>query len=169
MKAVLVTAAGLAMAGTAAAEPEWFGAVGYTAYDDGDFDTISAATVRGGVTVTPNLGFEVDASFGIDGAEAAGAEIEIGTAVSGYIVGRLPVSPQVDVLGRAGYGTIDFDVSGFGGSGSIDVNGFALGVGGEFKVNDRLSIRADYTRFEADDDQIDGGINTYGIAIVLRT
>lgn len=166
MRYIALTAISMVAAGTAAAETEWYVSAGYTAYDSSDVDIISAGTVRGGVNVNANLGFEAEASFGFDGVEAAGAEVEIASAITGYVVGRLPISDQVDIFGRAGYGTIDFDVSGFGGSGSIDVDGFAFGIGGEFELTDRWSLRTEYTRFEADDDVIDGGVDTYAISVV---
>jgi outer membrane immunogenic protein len=138
---------------------------------DGDGATLQAVTVRGGVAFHELLGAELEASFGIGAEELdddLGAEIELENQFGGYLVARYPVLPGIEALGRIGYTTGEFQASASGISGDVEIDGFAFGFGGEFMVTDQFGIRGDYTRIEADDEDLDGGVNVFALTGVYR-
>ena len=168
--AVAILLAGSVFAPAALAQSDLYVSGGYSALD-GDGATLNAVTIRGGMSFNELIGAEFETSFGL-GAEdfdgLAGAEIELESQFAGYLVGRYPVAPQFDVLGRIGYSTTEFQVSNGGVSSDADVDGFALGLGGEYMITQQFGIRGDYTRIEADDDQFDGGVNVFAISGVYK-
>ncbi|MEM9053817.1 MAG: porin family protein [Pseudomonadota bacterium] len=159
-----------ALAPAALAESDLYVTGGYSAFD-GDGATLGALTVRGGLSFHENFGAELEGSFGI-GAEdldsVPGAEIELENQFGGFLVGRFPVADQIDILGRVGYTTGEFQASNNGVSGDADVDGFAFGIGGEYMFTEQFGIRGDYTRIEADDDDLDGGVDVFSIAGVFK-
>lgn len=185
MKTAMFALAAAAFAAPAAtAQTEFNVSGGYSAFD-GDGATLDAITARGALFFNENFGLEGEFSFGIGEDDLGGAsidgvsvssEIELSSQFAGYVVGRLPLAPNFELLGRIGYGTAEFDVSATASDGmsvatasdSADLDGFAAGVGAQYFFTDSFGIRGDYTRFEADDDQIDGGLDTYTIAAVFR-
>jgi len=172
MKKIAIAAifATAVVAPTALAQSDLYVTGGYTAFD-GDDATLSAFTLRGGLSFHEIIGAELEGSFGL-GAEdlggVAGAQVELENQFAAYLIGRYPVAPQFDVLARIGYTTGEYQASNNGVSGDADIDGFAFGIGGEYMLNEQWGIRADYTRIEADDDQFDGGIDTFAIAGVFK-
>ncbi len=70
-----------------------------------------------------------------------------GIAVDG--VAKLPVGDQVEVFGKAGLALWGVNSFIFGGGGGLDLK---LGLGAKFKVNERLSLRAEYELYALDGD-----------------
>lgn len=172
MKKTALTAilASLALAPMAAADSELYVNGGVSVFDT-DEATINALAMRGGLNFNEIMGAEFEAAFGL-GAEdldsPAGAQIEVENQFSGFFVGRYPVLPQVDVLGRIGYTTGELQVSNSGVSADAEIDGFAFGIGGEYMFTKAFGVRGDYTRIEADDDQFDGGIDVFAIVGVFK-
>lgn len=172
MKHVVVAAlvAGAVAVPSAVAQSELYVTGGPSSLDI-DEATLTAFTARGGIEFHELLGAEFEASFGL-GAEDLGnsatAEIELENQFGGYLVGRYPVLPQLDVLGRIGYTTGEFQTSNGGVSTDTDADGFAFGVGGEYMITRQFGLRGDYTRIEADEDELDGGINVFALAAVYK-
>lgn len=169
MKLAMATLAAVALAGAANAQSEFYVTGGYSALD-GDDATLSALTGRGGVFFNDYFGVEGEASFGLGEEDLEfGSSIELSNQFAGYAIGKYPVAENIDIFGRVGYGTAEFDVNVDGlGSGSVDVDGFSYGVGGQLFFTENVGIRAEYTRFEADDNELDGGLDTYSISAVFR-
>ncbi|MEM0986302.1 MAG: porin family protein [Pseudomonadota bacterium] len=169
MKLAFATAVGVAAAGYATAQPEFYAAVGYTAVDASDIDILNTGVIRAGVNAIPNIGVEVEYSRSLGSTDFFGGDLELDNQAAAYVVGRLPVTEKLEVFGRAGYGVIELsaEIGGFSASDSVDA--FSFGAGAEFDITDNVALRADYTRFEADDSEIDGGINAFGISVVIST
>ena len=153
----------------AAAESELYLNGGYAAYD-GDDATLSSLTARGGIEFNALIGAEFEASFGLGAEEIddTGAELELENQFGGYLTARYPLLPSLDAIGRVGYTTGEFQASNSGVSGDAEVDGFAFGVGGEFMFTDNFGVRGDYTRIEADDDELDGGVNVFALTGVFK-
>lgn len=169
MKLALATVAVAALAGAAHAETSFYVNGGYSAFD-GDGATLNGLTVRGGAFFNEYFGVEGEFSFGV-GEEELDFEstIELSNQYGGYVIGKMPVGENFDVFGRVGYGSAEFEATVDSiGSGSVDVDGFAYGVGGQFFFTENFGVRGEYTRFEADDEQLDGGLDTYSISAVFR-
>lgn len=123
---------------------------------DEDFGTLNLGV---GYNFNRNFAVEGNLAFGVtektydfDGDEIK-AKVDYTLGV--YAVGSLPVSENVDLLGRIGFVKGQFKVSGFGVSASEDDSGPALGVGVRYFPNGGVhGVRADYTRYEFDD--VDG-------------
>ena len=164
-----VIAAVFACAAPAAlAETTFYGNIGYSAFD-GDGGTLSAITARGGAQFTPNFGAEIEGSFGAGGEEFDGVDLDLSNQFGAYAVGYLPLGESFNLLGRIGYGTatIEGSVPGLG-SADVDLNGVLVGLGGEYMFTKNMGVRGDYTRFEANDDDIDGGVDIFAISAVYK-
>lgn len=159
---------GLAM--TAAAESDLYFNAGLSAFD-GDGATLNAVSVRGGIALHELLGAELEASFGLGAEEIddlPGAELKLENQFAGYLVGRYPVLPRFDAIGRIGYTTGEFQASAGGVASDVETDGFAFGLGAEFMFTNEIGLRADYTRIEVSDDDLDGGVNVFALAGVYK-
>lgn len=146
------------------------GSVGYTHFD-GDNGNLGAITGRVGYDFTRNLGVEGEASIGVkdDDFTVAGVdgslEHEYDAAV--YGVAKLPVSENLELFGRLGYGTtkVKADIAGF--EASEDGESINYGVGANYFFDGQNGVRADWTRrdFRGDDA---GEADTYGLSFVRR-
>lgn len=123
---------------------------------DGDGADIGALTGRGTYFFNRYLGAEGEVSIGIDDADVGGGTVELDNSLGAFGVLRAPVSDRVELFGRVGYATSEFNASVPGlGSASADVDGLAYGVGGKLFLTDKFGIRADASRFEGDDGEAD--------------
>ncbi|MEO1188314.1 MAG: porin family protein [Pseudomonadota bacterium] len=165
--AIIALALGLAMSPAVIAESELYVNGGVSSFSTDDAN-ISAFTARGGVWFNDLIGTEIEASFGLGADDIDGVDIELENAFGGYLVAKYPVLPRVDVLGRLGYTTGEFQ-SATNGVTDADADGFAFGLGGEVMITNALGLRGDYTRIEpSDDDGLDGGINVFAITGVYK-
>lgn len=168
MKFALALLAGVAIAGSAVAEPEFNLSGGYTILD-GDDGSLGAITGRGTVFFNQNFGFEGEASFGVQDEDVGVGTLELNNQLAAFGIAKLPVNEQFDVFGRVGYGTSEFEASIPGvGSDSADVDGFMFGGGAQYFFTPTFGVRGDYTRFEADEDGFDGGADQFAISAVFR-
>jgi outer membrane immunogenic protein len=168
MKLAIATVAVAALAGAAHAESEFYINGGYSAFD-GEGATLDGITARGGVFFNDYFGVEGEASFGLGEDEIEpGVDLELSNQFAGYVIGRLPLGENFDLFARAGYGSAEFDVSSGDLGGSADVDGFAGGVGGQFFFTEQFGVRGEYTRFEADDEDLDGGLDVFSVSAVFR-
>ncbi len=148
----------------------------------GDAD-VHALTGRVGWQLFPFLSFEAEASFGLDedgfdfdGDEddfdlddnddgdvddviAAPGELGLDYLVGIFARANFPVHDRVDIFARGGYAFVEVDstVQTLGGNqlifGGSD-NGFAIGGGATYDINRALEFRAEYTRYEFDDAEV---------------
>jgi len=178
MLSAAAAAAALFAAGAASAQmPPLYGNIGYTHYGaelDGEELNLGAITGRIGARLTPNIAVEGEGSFGVRDHEESGggftASLGLNHQAIAYVVGLVPVSPVADVFARVGYGVTDLEVEvtgpGFTGNDSDSEATLALGAGGQFFFDGVNGVRAEYTRYDFQDEG--GDIDSLSIAYVRR-
>ena len=157
-----------AMAQTVSA-PQWYGTAGYTALDADGAD-LGAVTGRIGARLSPNFAVEGEGSIGVrdDDITVAGVngKVEHDYDAAIYGVGILPVSPNIELFGRLGYGTTKVKADIAGVSAEADGESFNYGLGGVYNFDAQNGVRADWTRRDFRDDG--GEADTYGLSYVRR-
>lgn len=150
--------------------PQWSGSVGYTVLD-GDNVNLGAITGRATARLHPNFAVEGEASIGVkdDDITVAGVNgsVEHDYDAALYAVGVVPVSPNLELFGRVGYGTTSIKADIAGVSAQEDGESVNYGVGGTYYLNAQNGLRADWTRRDFTDDN-GGEIDTYGVSYVRR-
>lgn len=171
--AIAVAAASIAVLPSfAQAQTSVYGSVGYAVVDL-DGGDLGAVQGRVGARFNPYVGVEGEAAFGVKDEEATIApgvtgKLELNHQVAVYGVGFLPLSENADLFARIGYGTAEFEASLLGTSGSENLDAWAFGVGGQYFFDGKNGVRVDYTRHEADDDALDGSVDTWSVAYSRR-
>jgi hypothetical protein len=146
------------------------GSIGYTQLDGDDGD-LGAITGRVGYDFTRNLGIEGEASFGVKdqdvtfGGVDTTLEHQYDAAV--YGVAKLPVTENLELFGRVGYGTTEVKASTAGFAATEDGDSLNYGVGANYFIDGRNGIRADWTRRDFQEDN-GGEVDTYGLSFVRR-
>lgn len=149
--------------------PEYYGSVGYgsTRADGAD---VGALQGRLGAKLTPHFGVEGEVGVGVtdDKTYVAGApvNVELKHQAAAYAVGYLPVTPQIDLLARAGYGTSKFKSSLAGVSSSESQDSWNYGVGAQYKLDDKNGLRADWTKSEFTNSKADA--DTLAVSYVRK-
>ncbi len=167
-KFVLTTALSLAMAALAvsahAAAPA---SQGYfqagVASAKLDSETFSAVHLNAGVDVNKYLALEAGGDVGLSGKtynyNGANVKIRFDYDFGAYVVGKLPVSSNVDLLGRVGY--IRVQGSGAYQSNKVAVgdSGVAYGVGLRYFPNGgNNGVSADLTHYDLGKNSSDGDL-----------
>lgn len=163
------TAIASAVAFAPSASAQLYGGAGLTVFQT-DFDdqdiNIAAAMGRLGWEFNPFLAIEGEAAFGIaeDEVDVLGTPVDVGvdSGVGVFAVGKVPLA-VVDLFGRIGYADLTIEGSVGGLSASEDGSGMAYGAGINFNVL-VLRMRAEYTRYEIDD----GDIDSLGLSALLK-
>lgn len=167
MKAIAVLAALAAAIGIAAPssaqETGVYGNAGYTHFDASDV-TLGGVTGRLGYRFSPNFAVEGEASIGVKDDTIGAVDVELDHAVGVFGVGIVPVTPNLDVFGRVGYGQVKASASVPGVNVSADDDGFAFGGGAQYMLTPTFGVRGDYTRLEGDDD----GVDTVSASAVVK-
>jgi outer membrane immunogenic protein len=150
----------------------FYGTIGYA---DSNTDHLNLGTIQG------RLGARFGEYFGIEGELGAGVTSDK-TTVSGidikakiqnqeaiYAVGYLPLSTNIELLARIGYGDTraKAKASAFSVADSAEGNSWNYGVGGLYHFDDKNGIRADYTREEYTGSN-GGAANVYAISYVRK-
>ncbi|AQR61290.1 cell envelope biogenesis protein OmpA [Brevundimonas sp. LM2] len=171
---LLATAALTVFAEPAAAQsvqgPTYSGSIGYTQLDSDDGD-LGAITARLDARLHPNFGLEGEASVGVRDEDfsvgGVNGSLEHDYDAAAYAVGYLPLSPNLELFGRVGYGTtqIKADVAGF--EATEDGESVNYGVGANYFFDGVNGIRGDITRRDFTDDN-GGEVDTYGVSYVRR-
>jgi OOP family OmpA-OmpF porin len=129
-------------------------AIGATRCDDED----TGFKLIGGYNFTDNFAVEGSyADFGSVSARATGLHVRAdATALAIAGKGTVALSDALSVFAKAGFARWDADVS-VTGIGGDDDSGTDLlyGVGGEYSFSERLAIRGEWERTDADGDDID--------------
>ena len=129
--------------------PQVSGSVGYTVLD-GDDVNLGALTGRLTARVHPNFAVEGEASIGVkdDDITVAGVNgsVEHDYDAAAYAVGILPISPNVELFGRVGYGTTKLKAEVAGVSASDSEESVNYGVGANYFLDGQNGVRADWTR-----------------------
>jgi hypothetical protein len=171
-KILLAAAAGLAaiVAGAPAASAQVYGGVGYTAFmaDAGGEDLVFGGVLgRAGFKFNPLLGVEGEFAIGAndDSVDVGGTDVDFGldSGFGAYAVGWLPIPLIGDLFGRVGYADLSFEASGGGFTANEGGSGLAYGGGVQFSIL-IAKLRAEYTRYELDDDAVD----SLGVSALLQ-
>jgi hypothetical protein len=83
-----------------------------------------------------------------------------------YGVGFLPVSPNLDLFARVGYGNSDIKASAGGSSATASGNSWNYGVGGQYFFTDKDGVRVDYTRHDFTGNG--GNADVWGVSYVRK-
>ncbi len=140
-------------------------ALGATSCDDED----TGFKIFGGYNVNQNLAVEVGyVDLGEITASGGGATVR--ADIDGFqvaAVGILPLNPQFSVFGKIGLllWDVSASASGPGGFASVSDDGTDLmfGVGGSWNFLPQLSLRAEWERFDVDEDA-----DMFSVSIVYR-
>jgi hypothetical protein len=145
------------------------GSIGYTHLDAGDGE-LGAVTGRLGYDFTRNFGIEGEASVGVRDEDitiaGVNGSLKHDWDAAAYVVGKVPVSENLELFGRVGYGTtsIKADVAGF--TAREDGESINYGAGANWFFDGQNGLRADWTRRDFRDDG--GEIDAYGLSYVRR-
>jgi hypothetical protein len=147
----------------------FYGTLGYAGSSVEGVD-LGAIQGRLGARFGQYLGVEGELAGGVkdDKTYVAGVPVKIDLEHQAaiYGVGFLPVSPNVDLFARVGYGNTKLKASAAGTSASNDGDSWNYGVGGQYSFDGKNGVRADYTRY----DFKDGGDNAdvWSVAYVRK-
>lgn len=176
MRLLFVAAAASALAGAAHAQvpsPSLYGSLGYLKKEDSNIDAVQL-----------RLGGRFGPYFGVEGEYAKGVEPDtfvLSTNPPGqfktqhrgelaaYGVGYLPVSPNLDVFARLGYGRTwikrTFALHPNLAVVKNDVGSVNYGVGAQYFLDGKNGVRFDYTRQDRKRERAD---DTYAISYTRR-
>jgi hypothetical protein len=170
MKRVLIAAA--ALAASAAAAPAfaqdatgWYGNLGYS---NNDVEGVNLGEVTGrlGYRMHPNFAVEGEVGFGVNDEDVfPGTTAKLDNQAGIYAVGLLPVSPNLDVFARVGYGRAEVSVDGPGFTGSGDGDGVRYGAGAQWMWDGANGLRGDWTRHDYGDN---GNADVWSISYVRK-
>ena len=149
-----------------------YAGLGATWFNENSID-IGLATGTVGYAFTPNIAVEGELSVGVIDETNDNGTFRDSTGIAWsaipFAVGRLPLSDDVALFGRAGYGWRRFDFSLQGPGVNVDSAGteglLAFGGGIEVGVTDDVSARLSYTREEYDNGS---EANAFGLALTTR-
>lgn len=172
--ASLVVAAAAAVALPAAAQqaptPSFYGNLGYTFIDGGEGAKFGAATARLGARVHNNFAVEGEAAIGVDGDSVTvggiTADTKLKHSFNAYAVGLLPVTPQLDLFVRGGYGTTRVRATSAGVSASDSEDSWNYGGGVQYLFDANNGVRFEYTAHDFGKGQ--GTADAWGVSYVRR-
>lgn len=130
-----------------------------TDVEDFEID-FGAITGRVGAKFNPYLGVEGELLVGVDDEEENigdyTASLGVNYAAHAFVVGSVPLSDRAELFARAGVGVTELEAK-FEGPGidegeSESQTTFAYGAGGQFFFDDANGVRAEYTRYDGEDD-----------------
>lgn len=150
---LLATAAipAIADAQDANAGTNFYGTLGYAG---SSVDGIDLGAIQGrlGARFGQHWGVEGELAGGVknDKTDVAGTSVKVDLQhqAAVYGVGFLPVSPNVDLFARVGYGNTKIKASVPGASVSDDGDSWNYGAGAQYTFDGRNGVRADYTRYD---------------------
>lgn len=154
MKTVLIAAAAAAalLAAPAFAQAqEVYASAGLGVIDSSPVK-LGAATFRLGANVTPLIGLEAEASFGVSGDQILGVNYDMNTEYAAFVTLRHAFGEKGTLIGRLGYATTEVEASAGPISVTDDQSGVAYGLGVQGQIGDSSAIRLDWTRYNFDED-----------------
>jgi hypothetical protein len=129
----------------------FYGTLGYA---DTSLDHVNLGSIQGriGARFGQHFGVEGEVAGGVksDTVNVAGTDVKVKLdhQEAIYGVGFLPISPNIDLLARVGYGNTHVKASALGSSYSDSGDSWNYGVGGQYHFDAVNGVRADYTRQE---------------------
>jgi outer membrane immunogenic protein len=153
----------LSTAGQAQEASRFYAGAGYSVIDT-RFSGLDAVGGRLGYDFTPNFAIEAEGGVGLSSKEYLGVDVKIDKVLGAYLVGKLPLSDNFELLGRVGYSHVYVSGTGFGSSASADNGSGAFGIGAQYLFDGKSGVRGDFTRYEEND----SGSNGYTISYVRK-
>lgn len=154
----LATSFALLSPAAIAQDSGWYGDAGYqhhTVDQNGVDADIGTITGHVGYNFTPNLAAEGELGFGVVDEEIAGADLGVSYLAGAYGRVQAPLGENLTVFARAGVVQVELDAEAAGQSASDSETGAGYGVGGEYHLDGVNGIRADYTRYDIEDLEVD--------------
>lgn len=149
---------------------------GSAGYSHADLDEVDLGAIQGrlGARFGQYFGVEGEAAFGVKDDTyrppvtigGSPVDVELKHSLAVYGVGFLPVAPNADLYARVGYGTSKIEASLAGTSASADGESWNYGVGGQYFFDGMNGVRADYTRYDFEDDA--GKADVWSIGYVRK-
>jgi outer membrane immunogenic protein len=176
VRVLLAATALTAVAVTAQAQvpkPDAYGSLGYQKRDDSGIDAIQ---LRLGGRFSPYFGVEGEVSKGVEPdtlnlptVPPGQFKTQLRGELAAYGVGYLPISPNLDVFARLGYGR-SWTKRTFALPPNLavvkdDVGSVNYGVGAQYFVDGKNGVRFDYTRQDRKRERTD---DTYAISYTRR-
>ncbi len=129
----------------------YYGTMGYAGSSVGGVD-LGAIQGRLGARFGKYFGVEGELAGGVknDKTDVAGvpAKVDLQHQAAVYGVGFVPISPNLDLFARVGYGDNKIKASVPGASASEDGNSWNYGAGAQYTFDGKNGVRADYTRYD---------------------
>lgn len=147
-----------------------YGTLGYSFIDGGNGANLGAATGRLGYRFNRYLGVEGEAGIGVNSDNTYLGSTRFNTKLkhsfAGYGVGFLPLTDQIELFGRVGYGTNRVRVKGPLISDSTSRESWNYGGGAQFNFDAQNGIRAEFTRHDLDGGP--GHFDAWGLSYVRK-
>lgn len=127
-----------------------YGTLGYAGTSQSSVD-LGAVQGRLGYRFNNWLGAEGEVSGGVKDdhvaiAPGVNSKVSLDHQEAVYGVGFMPLTPQLDVLGRVGYGHARVSAEAPGVSGHASSDSLNVGAGVQYHLDTKNGVRADYTR-----------------------
>ena len=180
MKALITAASALALcavmpavasAQTANSGTTFYGTLGY---DDTSMNSLNLGSIqtRLGARFGQYLGVEGEASWGVTGDKigvpgAPDVKVKQNSQEAIYGVGFLPISPNIDLLARVGYGHTSGTGAVAGVTPGVKGDSWNFGVGGQYSFDGKNGVRVDYTREAFQNRGVDDA-NVWSVAYVRK-
>jgi hypothetical protein len=163
------TAIATAIAFAPSASAQIYGGAGVTVFQadvGGDDVNLGAVLGRLGWEFNPFFALEGEAAIGIadDEFDVLGTPVDVGieNEYGAFAVAKAPLG-GIDIFGRVGYASVSVEADALGASASEDGSGLAYGGGINFNIL-ILRLRAEFTRYEVDD----GDLDSLGVSALLK-
>lgn len=125
-----------------------YGSISYGSVQT-DAADLDAVTARVGAKVTPYIGLEAEGSLGV-GDEGVtgipGTTVELKHDLAAYVTGSIPVTSNLELFGRVGYGTTRVRAESVTLSQSDSQDSVNYGAGVNYLFDGQNGVRADWTR-----------------------
>ena len=123
---------------------------GYTHFDGDGGAELGGITGRVGVNFGQNFAVEGEGTLGVKDDGGTELDSELGV----FAVGKLPINPSFELLGRVGVSRIETSPYG-------DQDGLAYGAGAQWNLTPVDGIRGDWTRHDYDEGDVDAYALSY--------
>lgn len=143
-----------------------YGSIGVQGQDNHKTGSnLGSVNARVGTKITPHFGVEGEAAFGTNKDTTAAGDYRLTNKVGVYGVGYLPVSSNIDLLGRVGVS--DTDLKAPAAAGKLE-QGTAVdyGVGAQYHFNSDYAARVDYTKSDFQNHK--GTTGTTSVSLVKK-
>lgn len=147
-------------------QPELYGSLGAGATENNKTDSsLNSINGRVGAKLTPHFGVEGELAVGTNGDTVDSGRYKLTNRKAAYAVGYLPVTPNLDLIGRVGVS--DTKLKNYSDTPAVeDGQAFDVGVGAQYNLNSAYSIRGDLTRSEFKDGR--GDSDNVNLSVVRK-